>query len=277
MNLEANMREKIVYSNWRDEYGPILQSFHGKRILFSLSGGKDSSLSMDFMLRGGEEFDFSIEAHVAAFPIHRYTQPERERIGSYWRSRGVDLVWHDFLERDEQIRDTVNPCHSCQKIRKTLLKTMVAEKVDDLENLVLIVNFSLWDIVGYSLEHILADIYPKAGGKGVPEKSKRFMETAQRFYPLLKMKEGYTVFRPLVKYNGCDVLYTIEESGIPILSIPCEFKEYRPKRIFENYYEKMGLRFDYERVFRFSKTALDLPEISSFSSLSKEVYLKDYF
>ncbi len=73
------------------------------------------------------------------------------------------------------------------------------------------------------------------------------------------MKEGYKVFRPVLKYNGCDILYTIEKTGIPTLSVPCDFRDYRPKRLLEQYYNKMGLRFDYDSVFDFTKTALDLP------------------
>ncbi len=54
---------------------------------------------------------------------------------------------------------------------------------------------------------------------------RRFVEISQRFYPFLRMKEGYSVFRPLIHYNGCDVLRTVEEESIPILGIPCSFKD----------------------------------------------------
>jgi hypothetical protein len=142
---------------------------------------------------------------------------------------------------------------------------------------VLIVSFTLWDIVGYSLEHILSDIFSDFDRKRETGKDRRFRETAQRFYPVLKMKEGYTIFRPLLKYNGCDILPTINKIGIPILSIPCDFRDYRPKRVLEYYYEKMGLHFDYNSVFDFAKMALKLPDISEYASIDKEIYLKDIF
>ena len=109
------------------------------------------------------------------------------------------------------------------------------------------------------------------------EKSKRFMETAQRFYPIIKMKEGYTVFRPLIKFNGSDIQKALEKEKIPVLSIPCEFRDFRPKRIFENYYKKMGLRFDYDRVFHFAKQSLNLPDLSSYTSMAKEEYISNVF
>ena len=158
-----------------------------------------------------------------------------------------------------------------------MLKTILASSTEDWEHLVLIICFSLWDIVSYSIEHILSDIYSNSdAGIGIG-KNRRFAETAQRFYPLLKMKEGYSVFRPLIKYNGSDIVKTIEQQGIPILSIPCEFSEFRPKRILERYYNRMEMRFEYDQVFDFARRSLNLPDISSYVSIEKEEYLARIF
>jgi tRNA(Ile)-lysidine synthase TilS/MesJ len=91
------------------------------------------------------------------------------------------------------------------------------------------------------------------------------------------MKEGYTVFRPLLRFNGSDVVEFVRLEGIPILSIPCRFREYRPKRVLEYYYEKMGLRFDYARVLQFATKSLNLPDISTYASIDKEEYLRKIF
>ena len=103
------------------------------------------------------------------------------------------------------------------------------------------------------------------------------METGQRFYPLLKMKEGYMVFRPLIKYNGNHIVKLIGQSGIPTLSGPCKFSDFRPKRLLEKYYGNMDMNFDYNRVFDFAKKTLNLPDISSYTSIRKEEYLRDIF
>ena len=271
------MMKEIEYSKWKDDHKSILESLNDKKVLFGFSGGKDSSLALDFIQRAKKDFGFDFETHAGAFPIHRYPETEKERIGAYWSARDVDIIWHDFIETDDMIRNADNPCHACQMIRRKLLKTFVMQEIDNIKNLVLIVNYTLWDIVGYSLEHILSDIFSDFDKDKNIGNSKRFRETAQRFYPLLKMKEGYTIFRPIVKCNGCDILYTIEKMGIPIISIQCEFKEYRPKRILETYYEKMGLRFEYNNVFEFAKKALELPDISEYLSIDKEKYLKEVF
>lgn len=267
----------IEYSEWKNDYTSILESFNEKKILFGFSGGKDSSLGLELILKAKNDFGFDFEVHVGAFPVHRYTIGERRKIGSYWSSRGVDIVWHDVTETDDMIRDSNNPCYLCQTIRRKLLKTLVNQEVNDLERLVIITNYSLWDIVSYSLEHILAREYSDSHEIRDIRKSKRFRETAQRFYPILKMKEGYTVFRPLIKLNGCDIIHTLEKRNIPVLSIPCDFKEYRPKRVLEEYFEKMGLRFDYNSVFKFAKKALELPDISVCSSIDKDTYFKEIF
>jgi tRNA(Ile)-lysidine synthase TilS/MesJ len=271
------MVKEIKYSKWKDDHKSILESFYHKKILFGFSGGRDSSLALDFMQRAKKDFGFDFETHTGVFPIHRYPKAEKERMGAYWSARDVDIIWHDFIDTDDMIRNSDNPCHSCQMIRKKLLKNLVMQKIDNIENLVLIVNYTLWDIVGYSLEHILSDIFSDLDKKRNIGKNKRYRETAQRFYPLLKMKEGYAVFRPIIRFNGCDILYTIEKKGIPILSIPCDFEEYRPKTVLERYYEKMGFRFDYNNVFDFAKKALGLPDVSEYVSIDKGKYLKELF
>jgi len=153
----------------------------------------------------------------------------------------------------------------------------LARSIKDWTSLVLIVSYSLWDIVSYSLEHLLTDTFSNPEKKVSIEKNKRFQETSQRFYPFLTMKEGYQIFRPLVKYNNEDILKEVAKKNIPILSIPCAFKDLRPKRILEKYYEKIGLRFDYNQVMGFAKTSLKLPDMSTFTDIAKEDYLTNIF
>lgn len=268
----------ISFPGWKDDMSGIFKKIAGKKSLVFYSGGKDSSVALDFISRFSKEFELDFEVHAGAFPNHRYTPDERERLSSYWSGRGIPIIWHEFKESDKQLRDAENPCLGCQKIRKKLLiQTIGSAYSEELDNLALVISFSLWDLVGYTLEHILGDIYPGFGNKKGGEITKRFLETSQRFYPLIQMKEGYTVFRPLLRYNGSDISKYIEENEIPVLSIPCEFKEYRPKRVLEAYYEKMGLKFDYDSVFNFAKTSLEIPGLDSYSTIDKDKYLDEYF
>ena len=179
-----------------------------------------------------------------------------------------------MIQTDEYLENAPNPCVACQKLRKKLLKTILSDSIEDWSRLCIIINHSLWDIVSYSIEHILDDLFSNSVK---PENNKRFMETAQRFYPLLKMKEGYTVFRPLIKYNSNDIQKLIKQAGIPILSIPCKFKEFRPKRVLEKYYEKMGMRFNYKQVFDFARQSLNLPDITTYTSIDMDEYLLNVF
>jgi tRNA(Ile)-lysidine synthase TilS/MesJ len=127
------------------------------------------------------------------------------------------------------------------------------------------------------VEQVLNYVFSNLERKKADTKSTRFVETAQRFYPVLKMTEGYMVFRPLLRYNRDDIVQALERKNIPILSTPCKYKDFRPKRLLEGYYEKMGTRFDYDRVLEFAKKSLDLPDISSYEATDKEVYFKKIF
>lgn len=178
---------------------------------------------------------------------------------------------------DGDLENSKNPCLPCQERRRKLLKSILTRSIEDWRNLVLIVSYSLWDIVSYSLENMLNNISSNPDQKIRIEKNKRFKETAQRFYPLLTMKEGYQIFRPLIKYNNDDILEVISQENLPTLSIPCKFKDFRPKRILEKYYAKMGLRFNYNQLIDFAINSLNLPDISSYTSMEKEDYLGNVF
>jgi tRNA(Ile)-lysidine synthase TilS/MesJ len=269
------MNTETTYRGWREENKSILRRFPGKRLFVMYSGGKDSSLCMHLMSRAGDEFGFRFEVHAGACPPHRYTGEEKERLGEYWHNKGVNIVWHDIGVRDEDLIASQNPCTSCQKGRKKVLNAILSQSVVEWANLVLIPGFTLWDIVGYCLEHVLANVFSRPEHR--EETETRFIEIAQRFYPLLKMKEGYTVFRPLLKFNGSEVVEFVRQEGIPILSIPCRFKDHRPKRVLEQYYESMRLRFDYDNVFEFAKTSLALPDMGSYASLDREEYIENIF
>ena len=266
-----------AYSLWENDNREILERLVGKNIFLMYSGGKDSSLAMEFMRRAGEGFGFVFNAHAGAFPVHRYTDEEKEKLSSFWRERDIDVLWYDMEETDASMEKAPNPCHVCQQVRKNMLAKILKETIDHWERLVLVPCYSLWDIVSYSMEHVLGDIYSAGEENMDPNKGKRFLETAQRFYPSIVMEDGYTVFRPLIKFNGNDILKIVKEEGIPYLSIPCEFKNYRPKRLLEHYYEKMELRFRYDQVFHFAKTSLALPPIACYTAMGKDEYLREVF
>ena len=69
----------------------------------------------------------------------------------------------------------------------------------------------------------------------------------------------------------------LAKESIPTLKIPCKYKDFRPKRILEKYYERMDLYFDYNRLFDFAKTSLNIPDMSFYTSIGKEEYLGDVF
>jgi len=272
--METGMNPAIEYHQWKEEYKSTLKSFYDKNVLVLFSGGKDSSLALDFILRAKKEFGFGFSAHGGAYPVHRYPDKEKERIESYWSRRGIEVQWHDLGKTDDYIKNEINPCLKCQKLRKQMLKTVLGDMVDDWENLVIVTGYSLWDIVSYSIEHILDGLFSNSVEPG---NNQRFMETAQRFYPLLTMKEGYTIFRPLIKYNSGDIQEVIKEASIPTLSIPCKFREFRPKIMLERYYQKAGMYFDYNEVFNFATRSLGLPDIATYTSIDRDEYLRNIF
>lgn len=271
------MKRNLSYTHWKKDHESTLENLSDKNIFMLYSGGKDSSVTMDLIARAGKEFGFEFQAHAGAYPVHRYTNQEKIRIESYWNKRNVNITWHDMGTTDEEIDTSDNPCLGCQELRKKLMKQILADTIEDWNSLVLIVGYSLWDLASYAVEHLLGSTISKDNSGNHSEKEKRFREIAQRFYPLLKMNEGYTIYRPLLKYNNDDIKKILAEKNIPTLMIPCKYKDFRPKRILEKYYERMDLYFDYNKLFDFAKTSLNIPDMSSYASIGKEEFLGDVF
>jgi tRNA(Ile)-lysidine synthase TilS/MesJ len=271
--MDSNSR----FTRWKEEHEGILRGLVERHVFLLFSGGKDSTVALDWLLRASKEFEFRFEAHAGAFPVHRYPRSERERLDGYWRQRGVHITWHFMDQAERDLDGAANPCLFCQHVRKGVLKHILEDAVADWEQLVLIVSYSLWDIVSYALEHLLSTVLSDAVQAEDQTTTHRFTEVAQRFYPLIRMKEGYTIFRPLLKCNADDIVETVAQKDLPVLSSPCRYRDFRPKRILEAYYEKMGLRFDYDQVIDFARRSLGLPDISAYTDLEKEEYLLRVF
>jgi len=276
--MEMSLPVPIEHGQWMADHAALLESMKGKRVFLLYSGGKDSSVCMHLMLRAGKEFGFSFEAHGGAFPVDRYTETEKDRLTGYWQERGVDIKWYDLGKPADWLEKAENPCALCQKVRREMLNRVLKIAVNEWGDLVLVVSYSLWDLASYAVEYLLGGVFFRPDGRRAsPGVEKRLLETSQRFFPFLRMKEGYAVFRPLVKVNGCDIVKTVEQEGIPLISVPCRFKDFRPKRILEKYYEKMGLRFHYEDVLSYARRTMGLGDSALYAEMDRERYLSSLF
>jgi tRNA(Ile)-lysidine synthase TilS/MesJ len=269
---------------WRKDFETTLEGLQDKHVLMTYSGGKDSSLILYFIQQAADEFGFNFETHAVPFPAHVLTAEETDKLSGYWQEKGIQIIWHPISVVDDKLKDAVDrkisPCMVCNQTKKEVLTKFFKESQLPLNQTVIIVNYSLWDLVSATVEHILGGIYrvdkevDTFKGKTPRE---RFIEISQRFYPLLTINRGLTVFKPLIKYNDQDILAAIQKYGIPVTSTTCRFHEYRPKRWFAKYYHAMGLRYDYESVLAFAKESLQLPEMSYFEQIDLKKYLSAVF
>jgi tRNA(Ile)-lysidine synthase TilS/MesJ len=266
------MNETQLYNNWIRLNKGFLESLSGYEMLLLFSGGKDSSAALDLLIEAAPEFGFQLSVHAGAYPVHRYPHEEREKISGYWRKRGTEIRWHDLGSDDSAIENTEDPCGVCQGIRKKMLARFLENRRPRWDRLVIASSYSLWDLVSYTMEQILGGMLGTGENSG-----ERFRETAQRFFPVLHMKEGYTVCKPLVTIDAAEIHEHLGKQCIPTLEEECRFSRLRPKRILEDYYKIGGLTFDYWKLLEFAKKSLKLPPPSSYEVIDRKEYLGKLF
>ena len=272
----------ITYEQWVNDNKENLLKLNNKELIMAYSGGKDSSVALHFLEKAARTYNFNVEAHGIIIPEHVLTESERYKLDDYWLKRGITISWHKVLDADKSLSQApeqgISPCLICNRTKKNELMSYFKRTKPDWEKLVMVISYSLWDLVSASVEHITGGVFAdeefSSAVKG-KKPEERFMEIAQRFYPLIKLQNGMTVFKPLIYYNDQDIIETVKENNLPLTTPTCDHKEYRPKRGFALYYHKMDHHFNYEKVLKFAQTALKIPNLDFYSDMPSEVYLKE--
>ena len=239
---------------------------------------------LHFLISAKKEFGFEFETHAIMFPTHVYKSNEVHRLDSYWKARGIHINWHPITVKVKRLFETAqkngtNPCYFCHSVKRKYSFQYLNHTTTDWNSLGIIIGWSLWDIVGYSLGIFIRQcLYrQRRHFTRVNPLKKDFIRASQRFYPVLKMKEGYTIYKPLLRYNDQDIIKIVRENEIPILTTDCKYRDFRPKRFYAECYKKMDLYFNYDKVIKFAQEALHLEKPISYTSLDKEAFISSIF
>jgi hypothetical protein len=272
----------ITFEKWLNDNQADLEKLRNKELIMAYSGGKDSSVVLHFLEKAASTYNFKVEAHGIVIPEHVLTEDERMKLDNYWQQRNIAISWHAVKDADNKLvqapEQGITPCLVCNRTKKNELMNYFKVTKPDWEKLVMVISYSLWDLVSACIEHITGGIFAdKEFSTAVKGKTPedRFMEIAQRFYPLIKLQNGLAVFKPLIYYNDQDILETVKENNLPLTTPTCDHKEYRPKRGFALYYHKMDHHFNYDKVLKFAQNALKIPDLSVYSDMPTETYLKE--
>ncbi|MBN1829398.1 MAG: hypothetical protein JW884_09680 [Deltaproteobacteria bacterium] len=271
----------LNYITWKNENRAVLETFPGKKIYMLYTGGKDSSVILWFLISAGKEFGFDFETSAAVFPRQVFPESDIQRLDGYWRAKNVNIQWHNLDRPDSLLSEAQaegrNPCYVCHMIKRAFLFQYLGKADQIHKDIVIILSFSLWDIVSYTIEYLVGGVYGSGNGRtSHKEKSaeQRFFETSQRFYPYIALSDGLSIFKPLLKYNDQEIMKIVQEEGIPLASAECQYKHYTPKRILSNYYNQVDAVFNYDNVISFVKDSLKMNDLSYYEHMGKEDFIK---
>jgi len=272
---KMNMNDRLTYSLWRDDHKTILESLSNQRTVMLYSGGKDCSIALYYLLIASREFHFEFETIGATYPNHIYSDAEIEKLSNFWLTQGVNIKWINPNDSDEILSAAAttgeNPCNICRSKKRALLNDYLKNNDSD-GNTVIVVSYTLWDIVSYSIEYLLGDIFSPNKCNAQQQETtsgNRFIQTSHRFYPFLKTKDNLSIFKPMLKYNDYEIKAAIEKENIPSSSIQCLYNTSRTKRVLFDYYRELGLSFDYNKVFIFFESVLKPYDSGFYSDLNK--------
>ena len=266
-----------VLEKWETLNREYLEQMSGKLLAVTFSAGKDSSAALELLNSVKDKYQFDVLAFTYAFPQHRYTEEFEHIIKQYWTERGVDITYRNSDVDDSILEEKENPCRPCQNLRKKALPEVFTLVQRPVQEVVLVTGHSLWDLAGYALNRLVGDKLADSTTHAEAYSSERFLEISQRFYIFLTMPEGYSVYRPMLVLNADEIEVICEEKSLPILGVTCRYSLMRPKKVLGGYFEKFGYRFTYRQVFEFARTYLNIADLESIQSITRDEYLMKRF
>ncbi|MFW5715323.1 MAG: ATP-binding protein [bacterium] len=271
------MKYTHVLEKWESLNREYLEQMDGKLLAVTFSAGKDSSAMLELLNAVKKKYNFELLAFTYAFPRHRYTEEFERILKEYWTPKGVDIIYRSSDVDDSVLDETENPCRPCQNLRKQALPEVFSLVKRPPRDIVLVSGHSLWDLAGYALNRLVGDSLADSSTHSEVYSAERFLEISQRFYIFLSMPEGYSVYRPMLVLNADEIEFICEEKLLPILEVSCRYSLLRPKKVLGGFFEKFGYRFSYRQVFEFARTYLNIADLETIQSITREEYLTKRF
>ena len=271
------MGKSDVFQKWETHNRDYLNACQKKRLIVTFSGGKDSSACLFLLHKAKDRYNYDLEAHLYAYPRHIYEESFKEDLLSFWGKQGVRLFFHPSEEDDSLLEHQENPCIPCRGIRKKALFRLWSSAEKSVSDLVIVTGHSLWDLAGYVLEIFIARELADHSHHENPDSAEKFIEISQRFYPFIPMREGYTVFRPMLCLNQKEIEHILETEALPAMATPCIYSRFRPKKVLGNYFQTFDCRFSYKKIIEFAQKRIGISDTSKIKYLSQKEYLFRYF
>lgn len=230
--MQYNFFEKFVENV---ETGDLIPP--GSNVLMWYSGGKDSNVLLDLLVKYKQRHDFKLSVYLVTVPFMVYRSGDEKQKDAmknnldFWRHKGIfinliipRLPNGDLYTDDSNLDLWDTKCYSCEKIKTASLSRIVKEQKKDF---IIATPHSVYDILGYVMELVHLSGGLPHGWEDIDKHSEeyeRLMILARRCYPKVSIKGNPKIsyIRPLIDAPSKLFIEYNNKEGIPIIPENCK-------------------------------------------------------
>lgn len=251
----------------------IRNHIEGKHAVLFWSGGYDSTFLYNLFIKNRLYNVADLSIVIIRCPQEIYDGKRVKKALDFLSLLPVRVYCFEPQEEIAADIEFSKACSVCKRIRRTaILKALedIRSKATDGKEILLVTGHNLDDLASYYLENVTYGL-----DKNSDKYRERFIETANKLFPVFDYGDNLKIYRPLIKFTKKQMLEIFSDSENAELTLcnkKCRWLRQR-KRLLQEYLSATDVRLDYNLIEKNFKSRFVMPTDDEFKSLPVVTYL----